>query len=259
MLAIVVPARDEGLSVGAVVSTFREVARTCGLDCEVLVVDDASVDDTSRRAMEAGACVIRPRAGSGLANAFRAGVTAALRLRPDAVLSVDADGQYTASDLEPLAQALRGGADLVLGNRLWCRPEGMTPTRYRSNLALSRLVSRLAGVTCTDTQTGLRMFTPEVARAFEIRASFTYTQEQIIRAARGGAKIVEADIAFAPRLFGKSRLVTSAWSYGLRVASDLVSVQFEQRGQTARFAGHLTGSAEHCLGSEVLGESTASN
>jgi glycosyltransferase involved in cell wall biosynthesis len=53
--SIVIPALDEGASIGRVVAEFREAARWH----EILVVDDGSRGDTGQRAADAGARIVR--------------------------------------------------------------------------------------------------------------------------------------------------------------------------------------------------------
>ncbi len=59
-VTVCLPARDEALTVGAIVSTIREhLVEGCGLVDEILVVDDHSEDATAKIAEEAGARVLR--------------------------------------------------------------------------------------------------------------------------------------------------------------------------------------------------------
>ena len=82
---IVIPARNEAATVGAVV----EAGRGCRYGREVLVVDDGSDDATAERAAAAGAKVVRRTAAAGSkAHAMEAGVAAS---DAEAILFCDAD------------------------------------------------------------------------------------------------------------------------------------------------------------------------
>jgi len=82
----VIPARDEGPTVAAVVA----VARACRYVRRVIVVDDGSLDDTATAAEAAGAMVVRrPRSSGSKAHAMEAGVDASDDA--DAILFADAD------------------------------------------------------------------------------------------------------------------------------------------------------------------------
>lgn len=83
-VSAVVPARDEGRTIRSVV----EVLVGHPLVSEVIVVDDASTDDTAERAREAGAIVLAMPQSGGKAAAMSLGAAAA---RNDVILFTDAD------------------------------------------------------------------------------------------------------------------------------------------------------------------------
>ena len=84
-IAVVVPARNEAATVGAVLEAVRA---SPGLVDELVVVDDGSIDDTATVAAHHGARVVRPAgpAGKGAAMARGAAATTA-----DLVVFLDAD------------------------------------------------------------------------------------------------------------------------------------------------------------------------
>ena len=98
---VVMPARDEAPTVGAVVEGVRQT-----LPCAVLVVDDASTDDTASAASAAGAIVLRLPLGLGAWGATQAGIRYARRNGFSEVITLDADGQHLPDSL-PLLRAAR--------------------------------------------------------------------------------------------------------------------------------------------------------
>lgn len=88
---VIVPAFNEGPRIGAVVSSVV----SAGYD--VLVVDDGSGDDTSDRAQEAGAQVLKLPKNGGKGNAMRAGVGAT-----DAEVVMFLDGDMKGFDADAL-------------------------------------------------------------------------------------------------------------------------------------------------------------
>jgi glycosyltransferase involved in cell wall biosynthesis len=107
--SVIVPAFNEGVSIGPLVTELRAVAPWH----EVLVVDDGSRDETAARAAAAGARVIRHPYNKGNG----ASVKTALRQATGAfVLIIDADGQHRPADALRLVAGL-DTYDLVVGAR----------------------------------------------------------------------------------------------------------------------------------------------
>ncbi|TMK82640.1 MAG: glycosyltransferase, partial [Actinobacteria bacterium] len=69
-IAALVPARNEAARIGETVRALRSVPDVG----EVIVIDDASTDDTAVRATEAGAAVLRLAARRGKGGALLAGL-----------------------------------------------------------------------------------------------------------------------------------------------------------------------------------------
>ena len=107
----VIPARNEAATVADVVRRTL----TTGL-CDVLVVDDASIDGTATLAREAGATVITVPFCLGAWGATQTGMRFATRNRYQAVLTLDADGQHHPEELPKLLSLLRrSGANVIIG------------------------------------------------------------------------------------------------------------------------------------------------
>ncbi|MET8087168.1 glycosyltransferase family 2 protein [Micromonospora sp. NPDC005237] len=222
MLALLITARNEEQTVGQVLTTFHEQIRPRFKLSKTIVVDDDSSDRTAEVALHAGASLVLPSGGIGLAQSFQLGVDAALGLGATTIVHTDADGQYAPDDIHALLHKLANGADLAIGNRLWRRPPHMQPFRYAGNIALSQAISAISRVAVADSQSGYRAFSARLATAVRISSKFTYTQEQIIRAASLGFRIAQTPVSFHERRFGSSRLVRSPADYGYRVLRDLM-------------------------------------
>jgi glycosyltransferase involved in cell wall biosynthesis len=145
-VTIVIPALNEGASIASVVERTRAVCP----DAEVLVVDDASSDDTAARAEAAGARVIRRPYTLGAGAGVKTGVRAATG---DVVVLIDADGQHDPADI-PRLLGLIGPYDLVIGER--DRAGQQNAARWLGNSALNRLGSYLVGIPMRDLTSGFR-------------------------------------------------------------------------------------------------------
>ena len=127
---------------------------------EVMLVDDGGQEDYAAifeqcRALGARVAVHAVNLGKG--RALKTGITAALRAWPElqGIVTADADGQHTPTDIVRLIDALREHPDaLVLGSRQFT---GEVPFKSRWGNRITRFVYALAsGVHVGDTQTGLR-------------------------------------------------------------------------------------------------------
>lgn len=139
-VSIVIPAYNEGLTIGRVVAAARQQCP----EAEVLVVDDASRDDTAAQAEAAGARVIRRPYNLGNGAGVKTGIRAAAN---DVVLILDADGQHDPTDI-PRLLAHMGSYDLVIGQR--DRAGQQNVLRWIGNSLLNRLGSYLVGVEMRD-------------------------------------------------------------------------------------------------------------
>ena len=197
---VVVPARDEGARVGAVV---REV-RAALPGVTVVVVENGSVDDTATQAGEAGATVLR--SAPGYARALQVGFAHAVRAGAPWVLTVDADGQHPGHALPELLRAL-DTADLVVGSRfLGAAGYPVPPVRRAAIGALSVWTSAFAGQPLTDVTSGLRALRPAVVAAFaEDYPPDVADGNVLVRACRAGWRVAEVPVAMRPRTSGRSQ------------------------------------------------------
>jgi glycosyltransferase involved in cell wall biosynthesis len=141
-IAVVIPAFNERGKIAATVATVPELVD------DILVIDDASRDDTSRqaelaalrRAAPTRVEVIRHAANRGVGGALITGYRRALAIGADAAAVMAGDGQMDPHDLPALLDPIAGGtADYVKGNRflhpaIWTE---MPATRILGNAALS--------------------------------------------------------------------------------------------------------------------------
>jgi glycosyltransferase involved in cell wall biosynthesis len=196
----VMPARDEASTVGAIV---RDVADTLG--CAVLVVDDASSDETCANARAAGATVIRLPLGLGAWGATQAGIRYAKRNGFARVITLDADGQHVPASLPALLEAhARTGANVVIGT--------CVERLSRAKRIAWRYLRALTGLKLADFTSGLRLYD---AKAIDVlagqEASLLDYQDVgvLMLLSRSGLTIAEAPVPMLPRRTGRSRVFAS--------------------------------------------------
>jgi glycosyltransferase involved in cell wall biosynthesis len=203
-IVVVLPAHNEAQNVGAVVRAMPK--HVDGLPVVTLVIDDASTDETSRVAEEAGALVARlpVRRGGGLA--LRVGYEIALKLGGVVIASLDADGQHLPEELPTVvAPILQGEADMVQGSRILGAFEKESHLRHVGIRFFSKLVSLMTGVRVTDVSNGYRASRMETLRRLVLQQDQFWTSEILIEGLRQHARIVEVPVTVRARLAGESK------------------------------------------------------
>jgi glycosyltransferase involved in cell wall biosynthesis len=198
---IVMPAFNEEASVGAVI---HEISRTLP-GAHVLVVDDGSMDATTRVAREAGALVATLPFNLGVGGAMRVGFRYALENGYSNVVQIDSDGQHDPASVPALLRELES-ADLVLGARF--AGEGDYTVRGPRQWAMSVLaaiLSRTSRTRLTDTTSGYRASGPKAVAIFAEHYPAEYlgdTIEALVIASRSGLVIRQVPVAMRARAGG---------------------------------------------------------
>jgi polyprenyl-phospho-N-acetylgalactosaminyl synthase len=160
---VVIAAYNEERSIGEVISQLRR------LYPNVIVVDDGSNDDTSKKASEAGATVLRHVINRGQGAALQTGMTFALRRGAKVLVTFDADGQHSVEDIPAMvAPILDGRAQITLGSR-FIEDSSSIPFSRRILLGAAVIFTRLtSGMRLTDSHNGFRAFSSEAAKQLDI-------------------------------------------------------------------------------------------
>jgi glycosyltransferase involved in cell wall biosynthesis len=199
---IVMPALNEGHSVGAVIAEV--FAALPGVSC--LVVDDGSIDATAREAAKAGARVAQLPYNLGVGGAMRLGFRFALENGYDNVVQLDSDGQHDPAAVSELVAKL-ASADIVIGARFSGKGSYNVrgPRRWAMSL-LSAVISRIAGTKLNDTTSGFKAMGPHAVSLFASNYPAEYlgdTIEALVIAAKAGLTISQVPTAMRERAGGR--------------------------------------------------------
>jgi len=202
-LTVLMPCLNEAETLAICIRKARASLATLGLDGEVLVADNGSTDGSQQIARAEGARVVPiPRRGYGAA--LRGGIEAA---RGRYVIMADADDSYALDDLGGFVSALRGGADLVMGNRFkgGIAPGAMPALhRYLGNPVLSFLGRTFFHIPVGDFHCGIRGFRRDRILALGMRTDgMEFASEMVVRASLNDLAITEVPTTLRPD--GRSR------------------------------------------------------
>jgi glycosyltransferase involved in cell wall biosynthesis len=204
LVSVVIPCLNEAENIERCVRAALDALRNAALDGEVLVVDNASEDDSAALATAAGARVVHePRRGYG--SAYLAGFAAA---RGRYIVMADADLTYDFNEIPRFVAELEQGAELVMGDRMDNIQPGAMPWlhRYVGNPILTGLLNMLFDTGVKDAHCGMRALRRDVLPRLDLRTTgMEFASEMVIRAAKQNLRIAEFPIEYHPR-GGESKL-----------------------------------------------------
>lgn len=202
-LTLLMPCLNEAETLAACIGKAKSFLDASGVRGEVLVADNGSADGSRQIAAAAGARVVDV-ARKGYGAALMGGIRAA---RGRFVVMGDADDSYDFSRLMPFVETLRGGADLVMGNRFEGGiARGAMPFlhRYLGNPVLSFLGRLFFRVPVRDFHCGLRGFDRDRILALGLSSpGMEFASEMVVKASLAGYRIREVPTTLGPD--GRSR------------------------------------------------------
>jgi len=234
---IVIPAYNEAGSIGRVLSAVREA--TC--DCDVVVVNDGSTDQTAQIVREMGVPQLRLPCNLGYARALQTGLRFAVQRGYEVVVFMDADGQHDPRDVPRLTRVLHsGGADLVIGSRFVGETRRqnqsrMPPGRRIGMFFFSLMTQVFSGKRIHDTTSGFKILRARAARELLGARFFDFHAEVLVYLILRGYRVAEAPIEARERTSGSSFYsALSALTYPLQTLLLLVLAVVQARLPGAR-------------------------
>jgi hypothetical protein len=214
-VSIVLPCLNEAETLETCIRKALRSLAELQIQGEVLIADNGSTDGSQAIATAAGARVV-PVTRRGYGAALRGGIEAA---RGRFVIMADADDSYALDQLGPFIEALRSGAQLVMGNRFAGGVEpGAMPFlhRYMGNPVLSWLGRLFFRVPIRDFHCGLRAFDRDAILGLGMQTEgMEFASEMVVRSALAGLHITEVPTTLRPD--GRSRTPhLRTWSDGWR-------------------------------------------
>jgi glycosyltransferase involved in cell wall biosynthesis len=202
-LSIVIPAYNEAESIEASVRDALDVGAAHAGALEVVVCNDASRDATrdlldALAALDPRVVVLHRARNRGIEASIR---TLYAQARHAWVFLNSADRQWPMTALVPMAAAAEAGADFVIGVRSNKR-EIYTPYRRLISWSYERIV-RALGAPGGDPGS-IKLARRELLHCAVVARGVFAEGERVIRAARGGARIVEVPVEFRHRGAGQA-------------------------------------------------------
>ena len=205
-IAAIVPAWNEAGAIGGVVDEILAFDPSI----HVVVVDDASDDDTSAVAQRHGATVLPLLFNVGIGGAVQTGFRYARDEGYEIAVRLDGDGQHDASELGKLIAPIHADeADLVIGSR-FVDPGGTYRPPFARRLGIrifARLVSLLGGQKVTDTTSGFSAMNRAGIELFALEYPHDYPEvEATLVALRSGLRLAQVQVEMRERQAGTSSI-----------------------------------------------------
>jgi glycosyltransferase involved in cell wall biosynthesis len=191
---------------------------------EVLLVDDASSDDTLEQAEHLGLISIRHDKNRGYGANQKSCYKAALELGADIVVMLHPDYQYSPLLVPALAAMIAYGQyDFVLGSRILAQnsiARGMPAYKYAANRVLTLWENLVLRQKLSEYHTGLRAYSRGLLEALPFERNsddFVFDNQIIVQAVVFGANIGELSCPTRYAADSSSISFSSSVRYGLGV------------------------------------------
>lgn len=199
--AIVIPVFNETGSLKAVLADIKQ-----HVNCDIFVVDDASTDESVQLAKESGVQVIPLAINLGAWNAIQTGMRFALKQDYKVVITMDADGQHQASEIEKLIAAANGSpqSQVIIGA---CPRRGSELRKFAW-----RFFRSITGVGIEDLTSGFRLYRESALRELVSKRGTLLDYQDVgvlLLLQQADLLVTETKVKMAPRLFGYSHIYSS--------------------------------------------------
>jgi glycosyltransferase involved in cell wall biosynthesis len=226
-LSILIPVFNEARTVEEIVRRVR-AADACGLEKEIILVNDASTDGTGallKKLQEnPGVTVFAHPTNRGKGAALR---TAIEHATGDILLIQDADLEYDPADYPKLLRPiLDGRADVVYGSRFL---GGTHRVLFFWHFAANKLLTFLSNMFCnlnlTDMETGYKVFKRKCVEGIRLTSDrFGIEPELTAKLARRHCRFYETDINYSGRYYSEGKKI--GWKDGLAALWFIVRYRF---------------------------------
>jgi glycosyltransferase involved in cell wall biosynthesis len=231
-LVVVMPAYN---AESTVEKTFREIPE--GFADAVVLVDDASRDQTASVAERLGLIVLKHPRNRGYGGNQKTCYREALRLGADVIVMLHPDYQYSPKLVVAMASMIASGQyDVVLGSRILCGSAlsgGMPIYKYVMNRILTLIQNVLMGAKVSEYHTGYRAFSRKVLETLPLEENsddFVFDNEMLAQAFFFGFNVGELSCPTRYEPESSSISLMRSVKYGFGVLSTTVRYRLQKWG-----------------------------
>lgn len=219
---IIVPAYNEEEAIKKTVENIKKHNE----DCDVIVINDGSRDNTLKEAQKTNAIVIDLPSNLGIGGAVQTGYRYALKNGYDIAIQVDGDGQHNPAYISEMIKLIsEENYDMVIGSRF------INKTKYKQTFfrmlginITSAIIKGITGEKIYDTTSGFRAVNKEIIEYFANNYPYDYPEPDTnMQMILKGMKIKEIPVEMNQRETGVSSISPlKSISYMLKVTLSLI-------------------------------------
>ena len=140
-------------------------------------------------------------------------------------IQYDGDGQHKAEYIPILVDAIKQGANIVIGSRFVNKPKPFNLRMIGSRL-ISLCIKLTTGVTVQDPTSGMRAIDKKLIKEFAFEMNYPPEPDTIAYQLRKGAIIEEIQVEMDERIEGESYLgVINSVKYMMRMLTSILLIQ----------------------------------
>lgn len=242
-ILIVILAYNAGRHIAGLLARLpaRLFSEDAGFRCDILLLDDASADDTLARAREyvthhaLPIRLLRNPVNQRYGGNQKIGYTYAIRHGYDIALMLHGDGQYPPEMIEDLlAPLLQDEADAVLGSRMMNKRAaldgGMPCYKFLGNIALTQLQNRVLGSRLSEFHSGFRAYSLSALATLPFTQNsndFDFDTDILIQFIQTGKRIREIPI---PTHYGDEVCHVNGLKYAFQVIRNSLLARCQRLG-----------------------------
>lgn len=205
---IIIPAYNESESIEKTVNSVYDEQIE---NCDVIVINDGSKDNTLEVAKRTNARVIDLPNNLGIGGAVQTGYLYALENDYDIAIQIDGDGQHNTKYIRNVIDQIKEGNDLVIGSRFVEKTNyNQTFMRMLGNNIISFTIKLLTGRKICDTTSGYRGANKNIIEEFAKSYPYDYPEPCTnMRILKEGYKVKEIPVMMKNRETGVSSISPS--------------------------------------------------
>jgi glycosyltransferase involved in cell wall biosynthesis len=244
-ISLVIPMFNEEANIEHAIRYATEALSVHASEYEIVIVDDASTDESPELVRRATAGnprikLIRHDFNQKLGASLRSGFASA---QYELILYMDADLPF---DPDTLGRAIRAmqltRADVIAGYRFDRTTEGFKRTIY--TIAYNFLIRVLFNISIRDVNFSFKLMRREVLRTIELQSEGSLIDAEILVKARNrGFIIQQIGLDYFPRVYGTSHLASPAVI--VKIVRELITLFPDMRKRVTREAPKQAIEAAH--------------